>query len=139
MQLPEGLLPALVASAPSIDVERLDHVVVGRAREHSATANGAAFGSDEQWDQVTRLGALFAMPQLGSPLLRNTALNAASAPAPSRLMSASIGVGHVLDATASVLSQPRKHLFRGVSLAFGYLVRGDIKGLLREAELFRSR
>ncbi|MDD2723612.1 MAG: hypothetical protein PHH59_06280 [Methylovulum sp.] len=101
--------------------------------------NLEAYGKDEDWEYIERSALFNKLATRGNLSLWAMAKDAALAEPPSSAMRWAQDIQSVWQAGRQVLSQPGSYLKRGVSLAFGYLIHGDIKGLIREARLFRPR
>jgi len=98
-----------------------------------------AYGKESDWDYVERLATFDAIAAHGNLVVWALAEVAALAEPPPPLMRRAQEIEMVWRAVLQVLARPGSYLKRGLSLAFHYLIRGDIRGLIREARLFRPR
>lgn len=147
-QLP-ALLSVLALTAAGVDLVIVHDVVLRGRSLAPRVLPEDGYGSAADWEHVTRLGSLLSSRAFGSPTLWNVAevgapfmWNAAARAAleaPSPIVKAATSAGQVVDAGIRVLREPGKYLRRGLGLLAHYLVRGDVKGLLREVSLFRGR
>jgi hypothetical protein len=135
-----ALLGALALACPDVSLMSLPGgIALADGASAAGQPNPAAYGKDADWEYVERLGLFDAIAARGNLSIWALAAAAALAEPPSAMVRWAQDIELVLKAGRQVLSKPGSYLKRGLALAFHYLIRGDIQGLIREARLFRPR
>ena len=135
-----ALIGALALSTPGVlFVSLAARIASSGHHESPRQAPAGAYGSDNDWDYIGRSALFNTIAQRANPTLWTLARDTALTPPPSPTMRWLGDLQFVGRAVRQVLRQPGSYLGRGLSLALRYLLRGDLRGLIREARLFRAR
>lgn len=135
-----ALMAAMVLSSPGVRTTLLrEPIVLLPSFKSSARENHEAYGSDDDWEYVDRIAVLNSIVGQTSPIVWTLATETVLTPPPPSLVRWAQDIGHVISAIKTVLGNPGKYFGRAFSLGLRYLLHGDIRGLAREARLFRPR